>query len=52
MTVPLGKLIPNPEPHGFIQDKANFWGRHFAHNEYIVFSENQVALRYIVQYRA
>lgn len=41
--MPLGKLIPNSDlkyPH-----------RHLNYNEYIVYDESQVALRYLIQFR-
>jgi len=41
--MPLGQLISNPE------FKNNYGGLH--HNEYIVYDESQVALRYLVQFR-
>jgi hypothetical protein len=41
--MPLGKLITNTElRHGF---------GGLNHNEYIVYDESQVALRYLVQFR-
>ena len=57
--MPLGKLTQNMEPYGFqpLKQKENFFGyyhptmRMFSFNEYIVYKEDQVALRYIVQYR-
>jgi hypothetical protein len=42
--MPLGKLIPNPEPLNY-----RFGGLNY--NEYIVYDESQVALRYLVQFR-
>ncbi len=61
--MPIGPLVDNPEPYGF-QPKQQQRGfglfgrfnnpdnpRTLAHNEYIVYKEDQVALRYIVQYR-
>jgi hypothetical protein len=41
--MPLGKLIDNKE-------LKRGWGG-LAHNEYIVYDESQVALRYLVQFR-
>ncbi len=41
--MPLGKLIPNPEltqRYGILN-----------YNEYIVYDESQVAIRYLVQFR-
>ena len=48
--VPLGQTIENPAPHVeqnglFSKSRAVNW------NEYIVYNESQVALRYIVQFR-
>ena len=41
--MPLGKLIPNP----------NLKNRYHSlnYNEYIVYDESQVALRYLIQFR-
>ena len=57
--MPLGKLTQNTEPYGFQPPKQqeNVFGfyqtmRSFSFNEYIVYKEDQVALRYIVQYRS
>ncbi len=41
--MPLGKLIPNPEL------KQRYGGLNY--NEYIVYDESQVAIRYLVQFR-
>lgn len=41
--MPLGKLIP-------YSDRRNHYSR-VSHNEYIVYDESQVALRYLVQFR-
>jgi hypothetical protein len=41
--MPLGKLIPNPE--------LKQWYSNLNYNEYIVYDESQVALRYLVQFR-
>lgn len=41
--MPLGKLIPNPEPMQYR------YGLNY--NEYIVYDESQIAIRYLVQFR-
>ena len=41
--MPLGQLIPNPD--------IKYPYRHLNYNEYIVYDESQVALRYLVQFR-
>ena len=41
--MPLGKIIPNlDDTHGYFS---------LSYNEYIVYDESQVALRYLVQFR-
>jgi hypothetical protein len=41
--MPLGQLIPNPE----LKQRYSY----LTYNEYIVYDESQVALRYLVQFR-
>ncbi len=50
--MPLGEHVTNAEPMIKPKDQTgNYTGRNLHHNEFIVYKEDQVCLRYIVQFR-
>ncbi len=50
--MPLGALTQNTWPlERDDEDKSRWKGRYLSYNEYIVYKEEQVCLRYIIQFR-